>query len=89
MNSAHIMLTHAALKKKEQSVILPALRRQVAGNFENPYDLENYDNRDLKLFCQEYLRYYNRRPSLEEIEDVALFPADDNLLQLQVYFSKL
>ena len=89
MNSAHIMLSHAISKKQEQNVFLPALRRQIAGNFENPYDLDNYDNRDLKLFCQEYLRYYNRRPSLEEIEDVALFPADDNLLHLHLYFSKL
>lgn len=89
MNLAKVMLAYAASRKQEQSVILPVLRRQIAGNFENPYDLDNYDNRDLKLFCQEYLHVYNKTPTSFEIEDIALFPAEENLMQLQMYLSKL
>lgn len=89
MNLAKVMLAYSAARKQEQSIIMPHLRRQIAGNFENPYDLNNYENRDLKLFCQEYFHFYNKRPSSIEIEDIALFPAEENLLQLQTFLSKL
>jgi hypothetical protein len=89
MNLALIMLKNSVARRRECEIVPPALRRQVAGDLDNPFDLKCHDNRDLKLFIQDYLKHFEKNPSVEELNSVALFPADENLLQLQLSLSKL
>lgn len=83
------MLRNAVDRRRESEIVPPTLRRQVAGDLDNPFDLKCHDNRDLKLFIQEYLKQYDKHPTMDQISNVALFPADENLFQLQLSLSKL
>jgi hypothetical protein len=89
MNIVTLMKKTAAFRRQKKILILPPLRRQIAGNFENPYDLEHYNNRDIKLFCNEYVRNYGVSPTASEIQEISLFPANENMLWLHIYLSKL
>lgn len=88
MNIADQMLFNAEEKRRKLVVIPPALRRQIAGSLDNPYDLDHFDNRDIKLFCEVFFQKHQSHPPPNYIETIALFPAADNLETLY-WFSKI
>jgi hypothetical protein len=83
------MLCNAVERRRINFLVPPALRRQIAGNFDYPYDLDDYGNRDLKLFIREYLKNYKIYPSSNEIDEIALFSAEENLQHLKTQLAKL
>jgi len=90
MNIALLMIMYAHLKRKQHGFLIPCcLRRQIAGNFENPYDMKHPDNIDLKIFIEEYERHYGQPPSGELLESIAVFSAQENLSWIQSFLSRL
>ena len=87
MNVCELMLANAKKKKSEyyqkyQYCFPPALRRQIAGNLDNPYDLTCHSNRDIKLYCDLYYLLHNTDPPADDINFLGTFTAEDNLLFL-------
>lgn len=89
MNIADAMLSLATEKRKLYKLVPPALRRQIAGNFENPFDMEHESNRDILLFYLEYVKKYGRLPTYENLQNISLFTAEENMADLSAYLSKL
>jgi hypothetical protein len=79
MNICDRMLLHAEEKIKSKGLFAPALRRQIAGELYNPYDLTNFDNRDIKLYCENYKETYGTNPPSQNISKIAVFSADENM----------
>jgi hypothetical protein len=82
MNICNIMLSSAQRRKQASELHMPALRRQIAGELEQPYDLTSVENRDLKLYCEMYNHYHKTDPPYSHINILGLFKAEDNLLCL-------
>ena len=89
LSIADIMLQNALFKRGLYPVHPPPLRRQLAGDLENPFDLNDTSNQDILLFCTEYLRQYGLAPTEEQLLTVAMFPAKDNFQALQKSYLKL
>lgn len=79
------MLQAAKKKLKECKVRPPILRRQIAGNLDNPYDLEDLGNLDIKLFVEDFFSNYGTNPPSDHIESLAVFPTTENLVNVQHY----
>lgn len=82
MNICDLMLNSAKSKTQNLKLQAPSLRRQIAGNLDNPYDLECIDNRDIKLYCETYKHLHNTDPPATDINLLGFFRAEDNLLCL-------
>jgi hypothetical protein len=65
----------------------PTLRRQIAGNLDNPYDMEDLGNVDIRLYVEQYLREHSRLPPAEDLEQIAIFPTSENLSILKEYLA--
>ena len=90
MNIALIMLLFAKFQQQHNHTLMaPCLRRQIAGNFENPYDMDHPDNFDIKLFVTEYEKLYGCPPSSTVIDSVAIYPAKDNMQWVHSFMSRL
>lgn len=87
-NLCDYMLLHAQNKLKDCHLRAPALRRQIAGNWKNPYDLYHVGNLDIKLFVQDYLQNYGSNPPLEYLEQLAVFTAEYNMRSVQLFLHK-
>jgi hypothetical protein len=86
MNLCELMLANAKKKKAQYNhyhyCFPPALRRQVAGDLDNPYDLTYHGNRDIKLYCDVYYLLHKTNPPADDINFLGTFTAEDNLLSL-------
>lgn len=76
-----------ASKLKDRRIRPPQLRRQIAGNLHNPYDLEDLSNLDLRLYIEDFCKQFGTDPPSEHLEKVAIFPTTDNLVLVQQYLN--
>lgn len=84
------MLSSARQKLKEGPQIRPPiLRRQIAGNWNNPYDLDDVRNIDIKLYIDDFLSNYGTEPPNDQVESIAIFPTTENLLSVQLFLKNL
>lgn len=83
------MLKHAKDQLKLQALRAPVLRRQVAGNLDNPYDLDDYRNLDIKLFIQDFFEQYGTDPPSDHLEKIAIFPPHENLVNVTAFLKNL
>ena len=84
------MLSSARQKLKDDIKIRPPiLRRQIAGNWNNPYDLDDVRNLDIKLYIDDFLSKYGTEPPNDQVETIAVLPTTENLLNVQLYLKKL
>lgn len=83
------MLQEVRTKLKESKVRPPILRRQIAGNLDNPYDLDDIGNLDIKLYVQDFFAHYGTNPPPDHIESLAVFPTTENLVNVQHYLKTI
>lgn len=83
------MLSCARRKLKDSRIRAPVLRRQIAGNWDNPYDLYDVRNLDIKLYIDDFLSYYGTEPPNDQVETIAVLPTTENLLNVQLYLKNL
>ena len=82
------MLQCAQQKKESTDIHVPILRRQIAGNWDNPFDMNYVDNLDIKLYVDDFYSHFGVDPPLEHIVDIAMFPTTENLINIQQYLKK-
>lgn len=83
-------MLHSVKKKlKGTAVVPPTLRRQIAGNLDNPYDMDDSRNIDIKLFVQDYVLHHGIDPPSDSVEKVAIFPPEENMQTVQHYLQEL
>ena len=83
------MLEQVKRKLGENKIRPPILRRQIAGNWDNPYDLEDLGNLDIKLYIEDFFAHYGSNPPTDHLESIAIFPTTDNLSLVQQYLKTL
>ena len=83
------MLQSAKQKLKKNKILPPPLRRQIAGNLENPYDLDDLGNVDIKFYMEDFLARYGTHPHIEQVESIAVFPTAENLSNVKLYLKTL
>jgi hypothetical protein len=88
-NLCEFMLHVAKRKLKLQPLCAPALRRQIAGDLDNPYDMADYRNLDIKLFIEDFFEHYGTNPPFEHIEKIAIFQPHENLELVTTYLKNL
>jgi hypothetical protein len=89
INIPFLLLLGAIIKKQKHIIQAPSLRRQIAGNLENPYDLNYPDNFDIKLFCDEYQRLYGKEPGYDLISQISINSCQENMSWLLSFLSRL
>lgn len=83
------MLNSVQKKLKALPLLAPTLRRQIAGNLDNPYDMDDSRNLDIKLFVQDYVLQHGIDPPSSVLDKVAIFPPEENLQTVQHYLQEL